>query len=173
MWSRTVAAAFNWVLVLLFCVLFFHSRSWVPAHNPNLKREREKARKISSNAPLSLRAHLQRSISTVSTTWWLSQHRELFSTSSCNMLNFSLGNPFVPIVKPRSHRNGPRSRKATTRVVWLQRGHRAVQHAGSIGYSELSSLLCETQVPGRTQTESPWGSFIFASTFACSRKVCD
>lgn len=47
MWSRAVAAALNnWVLVLLFHVLFFHSGSWVPAHSPNLKRERESEKEL-------------------------------------------------------------------------------------------------------------------------------
>ena len=61
-------------------------------------------RKHSSISPLSLRAHLQRNISTVSTIWWLSPHRELFTASSRNMLIFSLGNH--PIVEPRNHRSG-------------------------------------------------------------------
>lgn len=49
--TDTVAAALSKrVLVLLFffffSLLFFHSRSWVPAHSPNLKRERKKEKEL-------------------------------------------------------------------------------------------------------------------------------
>lgn len=85
LWSQAVAAALIWVLVVHFRVLLFHSRTWVSAHKPNLRRERRSKKQLLKCSTFSESLFAKEFFHCQDNLMAFAEHGKFMGTSKCNM----------------------------------------------------------------------------------------